>query len=120
MDQETYQERTERYKKEAARLKELENQYKITGHADNTFVKNGRIYLLESQTLGIGITDYEVRRGYALVDVTVTQPEQDTLVIKYERSGESVCLVGPSEVLLDLQKEIEANSSTSKKAQLDL
>lgn len=111
MEDETYQERTERYKKETARLKELENQHKVTGHAGNTFVKNGRIYLLESQTLGIGITDIEVRQGYALHGVAVSQPEPDSLVITYERSGESICLVGTTEILADLQKQVEASNS---------
>jgi hypothetical protein len=111
MEDETYQERTERYKKEAERLKEVEGQYKVTGHADSTFVKNGRIYLLESQTLGIGITDIEVRRGFTLHGVTISLPEPDTLVLTYERGGESICLVGSGEILANLQEQAEASKS---------
>lgn len=114
MDQETYQERSERYIKEADRIDELKKQHAVAGHASTTFVKNGRIYLLISQTYGIGIDDYETRRGYALVDIELTQPEQDTLVVTYKRNGASICLVGKSELLSDLRNQIQANIAIPK------
>lgn len=113
MENETHQERIERREKEDARLKELGTKYKITGHADTTFVKNGRVFLLETATLGIGIGDIETRQGYMLQNVTTSQPEQGLLVITYQRTGESICLVGPHEILQELQEQIEANTSTS-------
>jgi hypothetical protein len=111
MQNESPTEFTERYKRENDRLKELESSHKVTGHATDTFVKKGRIYLVESQTLGIGITDIERRAGYILHGAIVSRPEVDTLVITYERSGDSICLVGPAEVLADLERQVEAGNS---------
>ena len=114
--QETYEERNKRREKEYARLLQIKNQYNVDSSenvattAEGTFAKNGRIYILESQTLGIGIGDMQARTGYTLAETEVSLPEPDLMVIAYPRNGATICIVGSPDSLATLQKEIQENS----------
>ena len=88
------------------RVKELQGEHTVVALAASAFVREGYVYVVTGQTLGIGFGDKKKVIAYSLHGIEKPDIVDDTLaVIRYTGSDNSIAFVGDLDAIRELAEE---------------